>query len=188
MNKTEYSFLNINMTATTSSNDVKETIEDKLEKRTKELYIPLSGIIIILLYIYVMFFNFIISKDVPNAILGKTMVMFLDDVHMPIKEPCGVQPSLELIKHWIDYGFWYDTKKQCPKYVKNMLLICAMTQFDKVKHFISNRMLNRLSVVNIPSLEENNIYKIYNSILNQHLNDFDETVSEIGTVKHYNIL
>jgi len=135
-----------------------------------------------------MFFNFIISKDVPNAISGKTMVMFLDDVHMPIKEPCGVQPSLELIKHWIDYGFWYDTKKQCPKYVKNMLLICAMTQFDKVKHFISNRMLNRFSVVNIPSLEENDIYKIYNSILNQHLNDFDETVSEIGTVEQYSVL
>lgn len=50
MNKTEYSFLNINMTATTSSNDVKETIEDKLEKRTKELYIPLSGIIPLLLF------------------------------------------------------------------------------------------------------------------------------------------
>ncbi|XP_060835340.1 dynein axonemal heavy chain 2-like [Rhopalosiphum padi] len=153
MNKTEYSFLKINMTSTTSSNDVKETIEDKLEKRTKELYIPLTG---------------------------KTMVVFLDDMHMPIKEPCGVQPSLELIRHWIDYGFWYDTKKQCPKYVKNMLLICAMTQFDKIKHFISNRILNRFSVVNIPSLEENDIYKIYNSILNHHLNDFDETVSEIG--------
>ncbi|XP_026822724.1 dynein heavy chain 2, axonemal-like, partial [Rhopalosiphum maidis] len=153
MNKTEYSFLKINMTSTTSSNDVKETIEDKLEKRTKELYIPLTG---------------------------KTMVVFLDDMHMPIKEPCGVQPSLELIRHLIDYGFWYDTKKQCPKYVKNMLLICAMTQFDKIKHFISNRMLNRFSVVNIPSPKENDIYKIYNSILNQHLNDFDETVSEIG--------
>jgi len=113
------------------------------------------------------------------------MVVFLDDMHMPIKEPCGVQPSLELIRHWIDYGFWYDTKKQCPKYVKNMLLICAMTQFDKIKHFISNRILNRFSVVNIPSLEENDIYKIYNSILNQHLNDFDETVSEIGTVELY---
>jgi len=44
MNKTEYSFLNINMTASTTSNDVQETIEDKLEKRTKELYIPLTGI------------------------------------------------------------------------------------------------------------------------------------------------
>ncbi|CAI6360698.1 unnamed protein product [Macrosiphum euphorbiae] len=153
MNKSEYSLLNINMTASTSSNDVKETIDDKLEKRTKELYVPLTG---------------------------KTMVTFLDDVHMPIKEACGVQPSLELIRHWVDYGFWYDTKKQCPKYVKNMLLICAMTQFDKVKHFISNRMLNRFSVVNIPSLEEYDIYTIYNTILGQHLKKFDETVSEIG--------
>jgi len=119
--------------------------------------------------------------------LGKTMVTFLDDVHMPLKEACGVQPSLELIRHWVDYGFWYDTTKQCPKYVKNMLLICAMTQFDKVKHFISNRMLNRFSVVNIPPLEENDIYTIYNTILGQHLKQFDETVSEIGTAEHYNI-
>jgi hypothetical protein len=53
MNKTEYSFLKINMTSTTSSNDVKETIEDKLEKRTKELYIPLTGIIIIIIIIII---------------------------------------------------------------------------------------------------------------------------------------
>lgn len=45
MNKTEYSLFNVNMTASTSSNDVKETIEDKLEKRTKELYVPLNGIL-----------------------------------------------------------------------------------------------------------------------------------------------
>lgn len=46
MNKNEYSFLNINMTAQTTSNDVQEMIEEKLEKRTKELYIPLSGILL----------------------------------------------------------------------------------------------------------------------------------------------
>lgn len=45
MNKSEYSLLNINMTASTTSNDVKETIDDKLEKRTKELYVPLTGIL-----------------------------------------------------------------------------------------------------------------------------------------------
>jgi dynein heavy chain len=44
MNRKEFSFLNINMTAHTTSNDVQESIEEKLEKRTKELYIPLSGI------------------------------------------------------------------------------------------------------------------------------------------------
>lgn len=44
LNKKKYSFLNINMTAQTTSNDVQETVEEKLEKRTKELYIPISGI------------------------------------------------------------------------------------------------------------------------------------------------
>lgn len=44
MNKNDFTFLNINMTAQTTSNDVQEMIEEKLEKRTKELYIPLSGI------------------------------------------------------------------------------------------------------------------------------------------------
>lgn len=44
MNKNRFSFLTINMTAQTTSNDVQETIEEKLEKRTKELYIPLAGI------------------------------------------------------------------------------------------------------------------------------------------------
>lgn len=39
-----YSFVNINMIAATTSNDVQETIEEKLEKRTKELYIPPNGI------------------------------------------------------------------------------------------------------------------------------------------------
>jgi len=48
MNKTEYFLLNVNMTALTSSNDLKETIEDKLEKRTKELYVPLTGILLFL--------------------------------------------------------------------------------------------------------------------------------------------
>ena len=59
MNKTEYSLLNINMTASTSSNDVKETIEDKLEKRTKELYIPLSGIYLFFLYIYIIIGSYV---------------------------------------------------------------------------------------------------------------------------------
>jgi len=67
MNKTEYSLLNINMTAWTSSNDVKETIEDKLEKRTKELYVPLTGILFFyfnILPIHIIYLNFISSKDV----------------------------------------------------------------------------------------------------------------------------
>lgn len=112
------------------------------------------------------------------------MITFLDDMHMPIMEECGAQPALELIRQWIDYGFWYDQKNLCAKYTKNMLLIGAC--IDKVQRSISNRIMSRFSIVNISSPRENDIVKIYKTILGKHLSDFDETVSDLG-IGYYNI-
>lgn len=110
------------------------------------------------------------------------MITFLDDMHMPPKEVCGAQPPLELIRQWVDYGFWYDKTKQCTKYVKNMQFICAMTLFDNVMHSISNRIMSCFSVINVTTPEDSYINKIYQTILSQHLADFDETVSDLGTI------
>ena len=46
------------------------------------------------------------------------MCTFMDDFNMPSKDTFGSQPPLELIKLWIDYGFWYDRAKQQLKYVR----------------------------------------------------------------------
>lgn len=129
-----------------------------------------------------MFTPVYICLNVNDYILGKTMVTFLDDMHMPIKEPCGTQSSLELIRHWVSYGFWYDKKKQCPKYVKNMLLICAMAVVDNVEKPISDRIMSCFSVINIKHPDEKNIFVIFKTILNQHLTEFDESVFELGKI------
>ena len=75
----------------TSSNMVQDIIESRVEKRTKGVYVPVGG---------------------------RKLLTFMDDFNMPAKDLFGSQPPLELIKLWIDYGFWYDRLKQTEKYIR----------------------------------------------------------------------
>ena len=60
--------------------------------------------------------NFVLGVYVPVG--GKQMITFMDDLNMPAKDTFGSQPPLELIRQWIDYGFWFDRQKQTMKYIK----------------------------------------------------------------------
>lgn len=62
-----------------------------MEKRTKGVYVPMGG---------------------------KSMITFMDDLNMPAKDTFGSQPPLELLRLWLDYGFWYDRTKQTIKHIK----------------------------------------------------------------------
>ena len=83
----------------TSSNNVQDIIESRVEKRTKGVYVPVGG---------------------------KKMLTFMDDFNMPAKDTFGSQPPLELIRLWLDYGFWYDRIKQTIKHVKVSILTISL--------------------------------------------------------------
>ncbi len=87
----EYSTLIINVSAQTSSNIVQEIIEARVEKRVKGVYVPIGG---------------------------KKLLNFMDDFNMPAKDEYGSQPPLELLRLWLDFGFWYDRKNQSVKHIK----------------------------------------------------------------------
>ena len=70
---------------------MQDIIESRVEKRTKGVYVPIGG---------------------------KKLLTLMDDFNMPAKDTFGSQPPLELIKLWLDYGFWYDRVKQTQKYIK----------------------------------------------------------------------
>jgi len=75
----------------TSSNNIQDLIESRVEKRTKGVFVPVGG---------------------------KKMLTFMDDFNMPAKDAYGSQPPLELIRLWLDYGFWYDRVRQTVRYIR----------------------------------------------------------------------
>lgn len=83
--------LSVSITVQTTSNNIQAIIENRLEKRTKGEFVPVGG---------------------------KHLLCLLDDLNMPAHDLFGSQPPLELLRLWIDYGFWYDRRKQTKKFVK----------------------------------------------------------------------
>lgn len=84
-------FLCVSITVQTTSNNIQVIVESRVEKRTKGEFVPAGG---------------------------KRLLCFLDDLNMPAHDLFGSQPPLELLRLWIDYGFWYDRQKQTRKFVK----------------------------------------------------------------------
>ncbi|XP_076295130.1 dynein heavy chain 2, axonemal kl-2 [Lasioglossum baleicum] len=149
----KYSVLMLNMSAQTTSRNIQDSVESRLEKRTKGIYIPVGG---------------------------KTLIAFMDDFNMPMKETYGSQPPLELVRQLIGYGFWYDRQKQTKKYVQRVQLMAAMGPPGGGRSSITNRLLTKFNVINMTFPVEKQIVRIYGTMLNQHLADFHTEVKGIS--------
>lgn len=104
---------------------------------------------------------------------------------MPEKEIYGAQPPLELIRQWIDYGFWFDRQTQLLKYVKKILLIGAMGPPGGGRNTISNRLISCFSMINLTFPEEPQITKIYKTMLKEHLVPFEENIRNLSMIRSY---
>jgi dynein heavy chain len=155
LDSSKYSVLTINMSAQTSSNNVQEIIESRVEKRTKGVYVPIGG---------------------------KKLLTLMDDFNMPAKDTFGSQPPLELMKLWMDYSFWYDRLKQTAKYIKDMQLLAAMGPPGGGRMVISPRLQSRFNLINMTFPSDSQIKRIFGTMINQKLQDFEEDVKPIGDI------
>ena len=57
-------------------------------------------------------------RGIYSPLMGKKMVLFIEDFSTPAKELYGGRPPLEFISFWINYGFLYDRMHQSRKYIK----------------------------------------------------------------------
>ncbi|CAM6114547.1 unnamed protein product [Calypogeia fissa] len=143
----------MNFSAQTSSPSLQETIEGRLEKRTRGVFAPPGG---------------------------KKLVCFLDDLNMPKKSQFGFMPPLELLKLWMDNGFWYDRSKQELRHIKNCQLLCAMAPPGGGRSKISCRVQACFSLLNVTTPNDKQMRRIFGTILLAKLADFEVEVKQMG--------
>uniref|UniRef100_A0A671XQT1 Dynein axonemal heavy chain 2 n=1 Tax=Sparus aurata TaxID=8175 RepID=A0A671XQT1_SPAAU len=147
--------LTVNMSSQTTSNNIQSIMESCVEKRTKGEFVPAGG---------------------------KRLLCFLDDFNMPAHDLFGSQPPLELLRLWIDYGFWYDHQKQSQKFVKDIFLLASMGPPGGGRTHISGRLQSQFSLINMTFPIESQIKQIYGTMIGQKLQEFSEEMKPIGQV------
>jgi len=134
----EYVSYTMGYSAQTKPSNIRDVIEEKLEKKRKTLLGPPAG---------------------------KKMLFFIDDLNMPALETYGAQPPNELLRQIIDQKGFYDVNKLFFKNVADVIFAAACAPPGGGRNEISPRLMRQFSMVWLPSLTEESMTKIFSNIL-----------------------
>ena len=112
----------INFSAQTISRVTQSSIEQKLEKKRKNLL---------------------------GAPAGRKCVIFVDDVNMPVVETYGAQPPCELLRQFLDHTGFYDREKLFWKDIVDTLMFVGAAPPGGGRQKITPRMVRFCNVVSL---------------------------------------
>ena len=98
---------------------------------------------------------------------GKKLVAFIDDLNMPQKSTFGFMPPLELLKLWVDNGFWYDREKCEVKHIKELQLMASMAPPGGGRSAFSQRVSACFALINMTAPNDDQLKRIFGTILNK---------------------
>ncbi|XP_058067045.1 dynein axonemal heavy chain 12 [Anopheles bellator] len=96
---------------------------------------------------------------------GKTCVLFIDDMNMPVKEAYGAQPAIELMRQYFDQGHWYDLRDTTKVYLRNILVMAACGLVGGSRQDVYPRFLCHFSIFAFSNFNDETMFKIFSAIL-----------------------
>lgn len=146
MPKETHMSIQIGFSAQTKCSQTQDLIDAKLERRRKGVYGP------------------------P---MGRTCVVMVDDLNMPVKERFGAMPPIEILRQSMDAtaygptGGWFDRKDATHPFrsIIDVLYFAAMGPPGGGRNFITPRILGHMYLVGFPLLDDDNMMQIFNTIL-----------------------
>ncbi|CAH0724307.1 unnamed protein product, partial [Brenthis ino] len=143
----------MNFSSRTSSMDVQRNLESVVEKRTKDTFGP------------------------P---VGKKMLVFIDDMNMPIVDTYGTQQPIALFKLLFERKGFYDRGKDLNwKNLKDIGFLAAMGKAGGGRNDVDPRFISMFSVYNLQFPSETTLNHIYVSILKGHFSIFPDEIQDI---------
>lgn len=120
------------------------------------------------------------GKTLFGARPNETIAIFIDDINMPQLEKEGAQPTIELLRHFIDYKGFYDRQKLFWKQVVDTTMIGCGATPSGGRNKLNTRYVRHHMVLCLPEPSESNLKKIFGSILKGFFNtsNFSETVKK----------
>ncbi|XP_032895202.1 dynein heavy chain 3, axonemal-like [Amblyraja radiata] len=138
-----YTVCQINFSAQTSANQTQDIILARLQKR---------------------------RRNVQGVQPTKQLCVFVDDLNMPAKEKYGAQPPVELLRQWIDHGYWFDRKDTSIFHVRNMSLVGAMVPPSGGRQSVSPRCLRHFNIITIDAFSQETMKTIFQPVVDWHFN------------------
>jgi dynein heavy chain len=146
--------LGVSMSSRTSAADVRNNINDKVDKRTGKIYGPPTG---------------------------KKLTVFVDDMNMPKVDTYGTQQPIALLHYLVGRGCMYSQGKDLDlRQYKDMCWIGAMGPASGGRNKTDPRFVSLFNVFNLTPPTEAVLCKIFESILGQFLKPFNADMQEVG--------